>query len=177
MSTSTGLTPRARQLLRELPARVLMFLHALGTYEHLRDVLLPRGYTLTVHNLFWRVLLRFVGFVDSSATPVASPEARAATEVVARWQGPTHRVGRVTLKHDFAEQHDFVFGGLVPIPGAGSLVSVAMLLDRPDALENSPDRKKTRKADLAAGILSEDHHVEVKFGTDDLAALFEPLPI
>ena len=34
-----------------------------------------------------------------------------------------------------------------------------------------------RKAELAAGILSEDHHVEVKFGTDDLAALFEPLPI
>ncbi|MCE1182390.1 MAG: DEAD/DEAH box helicase [Rhodocyclales bacterium] len=33
-----------------------------------------------------------------------------------------------------------------------------------------------RKAELAAGILSEDHNVEVKFGSDDLAALFEPLP-
>jgi len=33
-----------------------------------------------------------------------------------------------------------------------------------------------RKAELAAGILSEDHQVDVKFGTDDLAALFEPLP-
>lgn len=33
-----------------------------------------------------------------------------------------------------------------------------------------------RKAALAAGILSEDRGVEVKFGTDDLAALFEPLP-
>jgi len=33
-----------------------------------------------------------------------------------------------------------------------------------------------RKAELAAGILSDDHGVEVKFGTDDLAALFEPLP-
>ncbi len=33
-----------------------------------------------------------------------------------------------------------------------------------------------RKAELAAGILSEDHTVDVKFGTDDLAALFEPLP-
>ncbi|UCV11371.1 DEAD/DEAH box helicase [Dechloromonas denitrificans] len=34
-----------------------------------------------------------------------------------------------------------------------------------------------RKAELAAGILSEDRGVEVKFGTDDLAALFEPLPV
>ena len=34
-----------------------------------------------------------------------------------------------------------------------------------------------RKAELAAGILSDDRHVDVKFGTDDLAALFEPLPI
>ena len=33
-----------------------------------------------------------------------------------------------------------------------------------------------RKAELAAGILSDDYRVDVKFGTDDLAALFEPLP-
>ena len=33
-----------------------------------------------------------------------------------------------------------------------------------------------RKAELAAGILSEDRGIDVKFGTDDLAALFEPLP-
>lgn len=33
-----------------------------------------------------------------------------------------------------------------------------------------------RKAELAAGILSEDRQVDLKFGDDDLAALFEPLP-
>jgi superfamily II DNA or RNA helicase len=33
-----------------------------------------------------------------------------------------------------------------------------------------------RKAELAAGILSEDRGVDVKFGTDDIAALFAPLP-
>ena len=33
-----------------------------------------------------------------------------------------------------------------------------------------------RKAELAAGILSDDQGVDVKFGNDDLAALFEPLP-
>jgi SNF2 family DNA or RNA helicase len=33
-----------------------------------------------------------------------------------------------------------------------------------------------RKAELAASILSEDRSVDVKFGSDDLAALFEPLP-
>mgnify|MGYP003398028383 CR=1 FL=1 len=33
-----------------------------------------------------------------------------------------------------------------------------------------------KKAELAAGILSEDRNIEVKFGSDDLAALFEPLP-
>ena len=35
---------------------------------------------------------------------------------------------------------------------------------------------KERKAELAAGILAEDRGIELKFGTDDLAALFEPLP-
>ena len=34
-----------------------------------------------------------------------------------------------------------------------------------------------RKAELAAGILSEDRGVDVKFGSDDIAALFAPLPV
>ena len=33
-----------------------------------------------------------------------------------------------------------------------------------------------RKAELAAGILSEDRGIDLKFGSDDLAALFAPLP-
>jgi len=34
-----------------------------------------------------------------------------------------------------------------------------------------------RKAELAAGILSETHQGEVKFSETDIAALFEPLPV
>jgi len=34
-----------------------------------------------------------------------------------------------------------------------------------------------RKAELAAGILSEDHNIDLKFGEDDIAALFSPLPV
>jgi len=33
-----------------------------------------------------------------------------------------------------------------------------------------------RKAELAAGILSEDRGIDIKFGSDDIAALFAPLP-
>ena len=33
-----------------------------------------------------------------------------------------------------------------------------------------------RKADLAAGILSEDRTIDLKFGEEDIAALFAPLP-
>ena len=34
-----------------------------------------------------------------------------------------------------------------------------------------------RKAELAAGILSEDSGVNLKFGEEDLSALFAPLPV
>ena len=34
-----------------------------------------------------------------------------------------------------------------------------------------------RKAELAAGILSEDPGIDLKFGEDDIAALFAPLPV
>ena len=33
-----------------------------------------------------------------------------------------------------------------------------------------------RKSELAAGILSEDHNIDLKFGADDISALFSPLP-
>jgi SNF2 family DNA or RNA helicase len=34
-----------------------------------------------------------------------------------------------------------------------------------------------QKAELAAGILSDEHKGDVKFGEADIAALFEPLPV
>ena len=34
-----------------------------------------------------------------------------------------------------------------------------------------------RKAELAAGILSEDRNINLKFGEDDISALFAPLPV
>ena len=147
-STSVKLGRRARQLLRDLPSRILVFLMALNIYPHLRAALLPRGYTLTVHNHFWREFLRFTGFVNTAANaPIASAEARASVLVVAEWQTTAFRLVPVVLKHDFPEQHAFVLDNLVPIPGVGAVVSVAALLDRLDALDKDPERKKTRKAD------------------------------
>ena len=34
-----------------------------------------------------------------------------------------------------------------------------------------------RKAELAAGILSEDRNINLKFGEDDISPLFAPLPV
>ncbi|MFS8071398.1 MAG: hypothetical protein ACMG6S_33930, partial [Byssovorax sp.] len=48
------------------------------------------------------------------------------------------------------EQSLFVFEGLTASTGAGAVLGVATLLDRLDALEKSPERKATRKADQAA---------------------------
>ena len=151
-STAVKLTRRGRQILRELPARILVFLNALSVYAHLRDALFPRGYTLAVHDHFWKEFLRFAGYLNTatSSAPVASAEVRGSALAVAQWQDSAFRLVRVVLKHDFPEQHAFVLDGLVPIPGLGAVMSVAAPLDRLDALDKDPERKHTRKADHAA---------------------------
>ena len=53
---------------------------------------------------------------------------------------------------------------------------VRLQADRRGSVEEKILALQEKKAELAAGILSEDRGVELKFGSDDLAALFEPLP-
>ena len=65
--------------------------------------------------------------------------------------------------------------GALEVPGFGCVLAGYREQAR-DAVEEKVLALQERKAELAAGILSDDYRVDVKFGTDDLAALFEPLP-
>ena len=51
------------------------------------------------------------------------------------------------LRRFHPEQDAFVFGNLVTASGIAAVPVVATFLDRLDALESSPERKSTRKAD------------------------------
>jgi len=145
-------TPQpSRQVLEELPARSLKFLSALSKSTIIYAALAARGYTDVDHQEGWELLLQVTGFRRPPAAAAAeSTAARDAAVELDAWDEPNFRLIRAALDRRHPEQSLFVFEGLTASTGAGAVLGVATLLDRLDALEKSPERKATRKADHAA---------------------------
>lgn len=144
-------TPQpSRQVLEELPPRSLKFLSALSKSTILYAALATRGYGESDHQEGWELLLQVTGFRRPPAAPAESTAARDAAVEIDAWDEPNFRLIRAALDRRHPEQSLFVFEGLSASTGAGSVVGVATLLDRLDALQNSPERMATRDADHAA---------------------------
>jgi len=138
-----------RQTLEETPARVLVFLRAIGTTAVIRTALATRGYTAEEHADGWERLHRVAGYGEVKTISLALDVEKAIAEIDA-WDEPTFRVCRAALERLHPDQAAFVFDALDSATGAQAIISVGTFLERLDALENSPDRKPTRKADHAA---------------------------
>jgi hypothetical protein len=140
----------SRQTLEEIPSRVLTFLRALGTSIPIRAVLSEVGYTADVHAEGWTRLHAVAGYRDVAPTATENQDVRAAIAELDAWDEPGLRRIRAALDHHHPEQAAFVCGGLTASTGMAAVMVVATILDRLDALQSSPDRKKTRKEDHAA---------------------------
>ena len=145
------LTPQpSRQVLEELPTRSLKFLSAVSKSLLIHAALEARGYSDADHQEGWELLLQVSGFHHPASGPTESAAARDATVELDAWDEPNFRLIRAALDRRHPEQSLFVFEGLTASTGAGAVLGVATLLDRLDALEKSPARDATRKADQAA---------------------------
>lgn len=132
-----------------IPARALKFFGAVSTNPHIRAALARRGYSQSIHDEAWALLLKAAGYRRAVEPSPDRPEAVAAIAELDDWDEPNFRVARAALL-SMPEQRDFVFRDLSPARGAAAVVSVRTFLDRLDELENGEDRKATRKADHAA---------------------------
>ena len=139
----------SRQVLDGIAARVLSFLIAVGKYFPIRAALSTKGYTEAQHELAWGQLKKLAVFPAGSAPVLDKPVRDAVVEIDA-WDEPNFAVIRAVLENHHPEVVDFLFGNLTPKQGNEAVVGVSTLLDRLDALESSPERKATRKADQAA---------------------------
>lgn len=140
----------SRQVLEELPSRSLKILSALSHSSILYAALAARGYTEADHQEGWDLLLQVTGFRRPPVAAAESTAARDAAVELDAWDEPNFRLIRAALDRRHPDQSLFVFEGLSASTGAGAVLGVATLLDRLDALEKSPERKATRKADQAA---------------------------
>ncbi len=141
----------SRETLETVPTRSLAFLRAVGTTRPIRAALLGRGYSAEDHQEGWRYLHACAGFSeDSGEMDAEEPTVRDAIAELDGWDESGFRIVRATLERRFPDQAEFVLKGLKPATGAAAVLSVERLLERLDALESAPERKDSRKEDLAA---------------------------
>ncbi len=139
--------------LERTPARALTFLRAIATNSGIASQLAVRGYTQHEHQEGWLRLHKAAGYVSLPADAGAAAsdqQAQAAVAELDAWDEPHFAAAEAALERHHPAQRAFVFAGLTPATGAGSILSVSTFLDRVDALEHGEDRKGTRKADHAA---------------------------
>jgi hypothetical protein len=142
----------SRDTLETVPQRALTFLRAVGTSRSIRAALLSRGYSSDDHYEGWKYLHACAGFSEdaSDMDDAEEPVVRDAIAELDGWDESGLRIVRATLERRFPDQAEFVLKGLKPATGAAAVLSVERLLERLDALESAPERKDSRKQDLAA---------------------------
>lgn len=141
----------SRQVLDEVPLRVLRFLTAVSRSIEIRAALAGGGYGAADHQEACELLLRLVRYQEPPPLP-AEPTAAAAKAELDTWYERHGRLIRAALQLRFPVQAHFLLAGLPgAVAGDGQgLVAVLLLLNRLDALEKSPARAATREEDRQA---------------------------
>ncbi|HEY1959999.1 MAG TPA: hypothetical protein VGH28_30530 [Polyangiaceae bacterium] len=141
----------SRNTLDNAVPRALQFLRAVGTDATIMDSLKQTGFDEAAQKQGWSLVLTAY---SATSGPVAAgvndtPLSEAIDKVVA-WQSAMFLRAHAALHRFHEEQDAFVFANLETGDGIAAVPAVATFLDRLDALDSSPERKATRKADHAA---------------------------
>ena len=140
----------SRQVLDAIPGRVLTFLIGIGKSIVARTALQEAGYGQEEHDYAWSRLMR-LGALGVLGSPAKDAAVASAVRELDAWDDANFPSIQATLGRSFADQAAFVFDHLEVKQGAESVVAVATLLDRLDALESGKGRAKgAHKHDLAA---------------------------
>jgi hypothetical protein len=138
--------------LEKVPQRAVTFLFAIGMQPALEALLGKFGYTPEDHARGWALVFIVGGIAidPKAAASAAQSEAAAAVGEIDAWESGGFARAQAALRHLHPAQERFVFADLVAGRGAEAIQPLMTFLDRLDALESSPERKATRKADSAA---------------------------
>lgn len=131
--------------------RALQFLRAVGTDASIMEALKQTGFDEAAQKQGWSLVLSAYAAGNGVAAPALSESPLVdATSKVEAWQSAMFVRSAAVLRRFHPEQAAFVFENLEMGAGIAAVPAVSTYLDRLDALESSPDRKSTRKADHAA---------------------------
>jgi hypothetical protein len=146
---SAGISEPSQTVLENTPGRVLKFVTGVGTTIPIRAILAAQGYTQEDHDEGWELLKLASGYAISKS-PTSDADVMNAIALIDGWDEKGIRRVKTILKRHHQEQYEFVCTDLEPGKGNDSVLAVAKLLERINALKNSPEREATREEDHKA---------------------------
>jgi hypothetical protein len=127
--------PPSEWALRELPARVVVFLRAAGTHPPLRAVLEAGGYGPSEHAEGVRLLAATCPYRDGGLDPADDAEARDAVAELERWA--KRHLGRLRAALERLHPDVRIVPDANGLDGANAVLAVATLLGRVRELERA----------------------------------------
>ena len=127
--------------------RALMMVRTIASDPVIAAGMHHAGYTSADSEEAW-ALLKAAG--QSKPVVRSTPPAVAALAELETWRSVYVPRAQAMLQRLHPAQEAFVFEGLSTGAGTQAVVDLSLFLDRLNALESSPERKSTRKADHAA---------------------------
>ncbi|MEO7108943.1 MAG: hypothetical protein ABI183_00780 [Polyangiaceae bacterium] len=147
-SLAVPAAPISRAALDRSVQRTIRFLRAAQTSSRIMAQLAAGGFTIDQPKEGWQLVFIASGVVVSSQTG-DNPVAGAITEISAV-TGNYFKRTRAVLHHLHRDVEAFLFQDLTSGTGPAAVPALNTFLERCQALENSPERKATRKGDHAA---------------------------
>jgi hypothetical protein len=125
-------------------------MRAIGTVMPIRAAMEEHGYSEAVQDEGWGLLQKTCTYSRGRTPELINQEVRGAIVAIdQKDEDIFHLVGASLTRHHPA-QAAFVLDGIGPQVGSSSVLNMAILLDRLDALEAGPEREATRAEDHAA---------------------------
>ena len=140
--------------------RALALLRGAGTNLTIRAALQRRGFTKEVRQHGWSLIEKASGHdVDAPASDFDRIVA-GAIKTLSDDDDAVLKITEASLRVVFPAQCKYLLAGLIPSEGPEAVLNMATFTTRMKDLETSPDRKDTRKDDLAAVALVEKRGID-----------------
>jgi hypothetical protein len=178
----------SRHVLSELPARVVIFLSAVGRDGALQAALARGGYTAEDHREGWRLLEAACAFTEAADPNARTAAQDTAAELAAWWS--THSTRLKTAITRLQPEHGDLFAGIEAYDETSAILAVATLLARIEQKErgkatalldtlarrrlDARARSATRaRASVAGGWRDCDHGAGPRVARKELTALYQ----
>jgi hypothetical protein len=126
----------SRQVLADLPTRVVLFLNAVSRNAEIRSLLLRGGYTATTHREGWELLHAVCDYPAEVSDRASDERARLALSEIDRFARAHFRRFRATVERFSPDLAD-LFPSLPDHDANASLIAVAVLLNWFDTADSA----------------------------------------